>query len=149
MRHLLPLLVLLTLILGCKEYSGGAVEIAWVIRGDDQHAYECDSPKLGENQIAKVRLIILTEEGEDLCESGRVSNCEFVCERTFGSSTHRGVTPFTIPEGEYYIGLVPLSIQGIPFPQSQIQTPQPMLSTITRGNLTFMGVWQLVVKLQE
>lgn len=152
--RILPLLVaLLTGTVACEKYEGGAVEIAWVIRGSDQHAYECDSQALGDLRIGKIRLIIRgasgTYEDQDICQEGLVADCVFDCDSSFGSSTHRGVTSFTIPEGDWYIGIVPLDRQGNEIAGNLVQTPDPVLQYIQQGDLTFLGVWQIVVTLPE
>ncbi|MBU1240209.1 hypothetical protein KKF84_18680 [Myxococcota bacterium] len=158
MRHglltlVIGVLVTLTSAVGCKSYEGGAVEIAWVIRGSDQHAYDCDSAALGDRRISKIRLIIMgasgAYEGQDICLSGQVSDCVFDCDSSFGSSTHRGITSFTIPSGDWYIGIVPLDRDGNALLASEAQTPEPILQNIQTGDLTFLGVWQIVVNIQE
>jgi hypothetical protein len=146
-------LIFVLFFVGCKDYNGGAIEIAWVIRGDDQRAYDCDSSALGDNKIDRIRLIIRGTQGEyegiDICENGLVKECNFECETTSGGSTHRGVTSFSIPQGTWYIGLTPIDHDGNPFSSQAILTPEPVLTTIETNNLTFLGVWQMVVTLEQ
>ncbi|MGM0597734.1 MAG: hypothetical protein ACQES9_11930 [Myxococcota bacterium] len=147
------LLVLWSSLTACNEIDGGAVEIAWVIRGSDNQGYSCEDEKLAPFVINKIKLIIKGTEGEydgvDICESGLVKNCVFECDSTFGGSTFRGVTSFSVPSGTYHIGIQPLDSKGNPISKVQVETPSLLRKTIDRETITFMGVWQMVINLNN
>ncbi|MBU1243227.1 hypothetical protein KKD52_13440 [Myxococcota bacterium] len=134
----------------CEVQDGGAVEIAWVIRGTDFHAYACNAQELGSDAIRTIRLSIqpVASPGTDYCTDGTVSNCDFTCDSNRAGDTLRGVTSFTIPEGSCHIGVTLLNAQGNVIPGHRVQVPEPMRKTIEKGNLTFLGVWQFVINLE-
>ncbi|MBN2724569.1 MAG: hypothetical protein JXR95_10910 [Deltaproteobacteria bacterium] len=144
-------LTLLLSLNSCTEYTGGSVEIAWVIRGTDHRVYACDASILGDKYIHSIRLKIIGEnepyKDVDICENGLVENCIFRCKASSGGSTQRGVTTFSIPSGVWFVGMVPLDSNGEEIPPHVIQVPQVVKTTIAPGELTFMGVWQLVIDL--
>ncbi len=135
---------------GCETREGGAVELAWVIRGTDFRAYACNAEELGDDAIRTVRLTIrpVSNPGTDYCADGTVTNCDFTCDSDRAGDTLRGVTTFTIPEGACHIGVTLLNERGEVIPGHRVQTPEPMRKTIEQGNLTFLGVWQFVINLQ-
>ncbi len=134
----------------CEKQDGGAVEIAWVIRGTDFHAYACNAPELGSDAIRTVRLSIrpVSTPDRDYCSDGTLDNCDFTCDSNRAGDTLRGVTAFTIPEGSCHIGVSLLNAQGAVIPGYRVQVPEPMRKTIAKGNLTFLGVWQFVINLE-
>ncbi len=148
---ILPGLFLLGIVFpsACDRQDGGAVEIAWVIRGTDQRAYACNASELGTNTIETVRLTIrpLNQPDQDLCENGSVTNCEFRCDSDRAGDTLRGVTSFSIPEGTYHIGIQLLNPLDQVIGPHLIQVPEPTRKTVEKGNLTFLGVWQVVINL--
>lgn len=135
----------------CEDNPGGAVEIAWVIRGSDFRAYACDSDVLGDTPIRTVRLSIRPSKrpNVDYCADGTVRHCEFPCDSSRAGDTLRGVTSFTIPEGSCQVGVTLLDPAGNPIPPSRVQTPDPIEKNIEKGNLTFLGVWQFVIRIPE
>jgi hypothetical protein len=146
----LSIIIFVLFALGCTDYSGGAVEIAWVIRGTDQRAYSCNAETLGENKITNVKLSIISVTGEynsrNICDLGVVDNCIFECDADAGS-TLKGVTTFSIPPGEWNIGLIPMNSIGDEIPSSIVQSPHPVRVNIEEGTLSFLGVWQIVINL--
>jgi len=138
-------------VVACEKEDGGAVEIAWVIRGTDFRAYACNAEELGTDAIRTVRLSIhpITAPTRDYCADGTVANCDFTCDSDRAGDTLRGVTAFTIPEGSCHIGVTLLNAQGAVIPGHRVQVPEPMRKTIEEGNLTFMGVWQFVINLEN
>lgn len=141
------LLFAFILLTSCEPNDGGAVEIAWVIRGSDFRAYACNSDILGNSPIHTVRLFIRPVENPDVdyCANKTVRNCEFPCNSSRAGDTLRGVTSFTIPEGACQIGVTLLDPQGNIIPESRIQVPAPIQKNIEKGNLSFLGVWQFVI----
>jgi hypothetical protein len=135
---------------GCETREGGAVELAWVIRGTDFRAYACNAEELGDDAVRTVRLTIrpVSNPETDYCADGTVTNCDFTCDSDRAGDTLRGVTSFTIPEGPCHIGVTLLNERGEVIPGHRVQVPEPMRKTIEQGNLTFLGVWQFVINLQ-
>ncbi len=149
MRRFALFLFVLSALAACETNDGGAVEIAWVIRGSDFRAYACDSAVLGNQPIRTVRLSIRPVQRPDVdyCADGTVRNCDFPCDSSRAGDTLRGVTPFTVPEGSCLIGVTLLDGQGNPIPASRVQVPDPIRKNIEKGSLTFLGVWQFVILL--
>lgn len=134
----------------CEDFNGGSVEIAWVIRGTDHHSYGCNSSVMAPWKIHSIRLTIMGTEDPyidvDICESGLVGDCVYRCDNESGS-TQRGVTTFSIPEGVWHIGIVALDPDGTEIPHYVLQVPEPIRTYVKPGELTFLGVWQLVINL--
>jgi hypothetical protein len=128
---------------GCPTIDGGAVEVAWVTRTADNNSTPCDSDWLpAQYKIDRIRLRISPEEdpGMDLCASvDAPSICEFSCTDGGGS------TAFDIPEGTYSFDLVPLTEDGSIIPASVVALPAPLWRTIVEGDITDLGIWQIVV----
>jgi len=144
------LFAVLPVLSACEDRSGGAVELAWVIRGTDFRAYACNAEELGDDAIRTVRLTIrpVSNLSIDYCADGTVSNCDFTCDSDRAGDTERGVTTFTIPEGSCHIGVTLLNERGEAISGHRVQVPEPMRKTIEKGNLTFLGVWQFVINLE-
>jgi hypothetical protein len=125
---------------GCVDISGGAVEIAWVIRGTDQKAAECGDAN---PDIAELRLSVVpvANDATDLCAAGAVKGCHFDCSGDNGS----GITAFAVPAGDYYLGLVAVSADGTDLPPERVAVPPPLPRTIQRGEVSDLGVWQVVI----
>ena len=137
-------------IFSCSDQNGGAVEIAWVIRGSNQKALSCDEKFMGNDAIDKIKISVVaydgTYAGQDLCDIGIVKHCIFDCSSGY-DGTMRGVTDFSVPEGTYFIGLHPLRRDGTVISTEFVQTPSSVKKDLKNGELTFMGVWQLVINL--
>jgi hypothetical protein len=128
---------------GCLQIEGGAVEVAWVLRHSDNTAGKCDDSHLpSQYRIDRIRLRVTPEDdlGMDLCASADPpGTCEFSCE------DGGGTTRFDIPEGTYYFDLVPLTADGSVIPASVVAVPAPLRRTIVEGDITDLGIWQLVI----
>ena len=138
------LLSVLAPVAGCLEIDGGAVEVAWVLRYSNQTAAECtstDSPV----DIHRIRLKVMPadEPDRDLCAEGALDGCEFGCGDTGGT------TPFNIPAGTYFFGLQPLTADGSPISPSVVAVPAPIRRSIITGDLTDLGIWQMVIFIDE
>jgi hypothetical protein len=124
----------------CISIDGGAVEVAWVVRRDDQTAADCGDSAPA---MAHVRLRILpeTDDGTDLCAAGTVHGCTFACDGQSGG----GITPFAVPPGSYFFAIQPLTAEGTPLPPEAVAVPPPVLRSVTEGDLTDVGMWQIVI----
>ena len=132
---------------GCPKIEGGAVEVAWVLRHSDNTAGRCDDSRMpSQYHIDRIRLKVTPEDDPtiDLCAGlDPPSTCEFACEAGGGTSA------FDIPEGTYYFDLVPLTADGSVIPASVVALPAPLRRTIVEGDITDLGVWQLVIFTDE
>lgn len=154
----LPVTVALV-VASCLQIDGGAVEVGWVLRDTRQEKVNCDAPALRAAGIridrirVQVRLVAPDgTSGDDLCASGAIRGCEFQCENG------NGVTPFSIPvpdpdpgdgvqveSREYLFSLLPLSQDGTPIGPELVAVPPPVRRVVRRGDLTDLGIWELVV----
>ncbi len=134
---------LMVMLISCSGGQQGALEVAWVIRGLDQHAYTCREPGF---EISSIRLVVEPEgqSGHDLCSDGTVSGCRFECPPDT-TSTMRGMTTFSVPPGRYYVWCVPLDEHGDAISDDKVQTPYPVAVTVESGRARFLGVWQLII----
>jgi len=125
---------------GCLEVSGGAVEIAWVLRNDSRGAADCAD---ADPDLETLRLSIVPAVGDatDLCAAGEVKGCQFSCREGTGS----GITAFAVPPGDYYLGLVPLTVDGTPLAADRVAVPPPVRRTLRNGELCDLGLWQVVI----
>ncbi len=114
-----------------------------MLRTADNNSTPCDSDWLPpEYKIDRIRLRITPEDdpGMDLCASvNPPSICEFSCEAGGGS------TAFDIPAGSYSFDLVPITVDGSVIPVSVVALPAPLRRTIVEGDITDLGIWQIVV----
>ncbi len=128
---------------GCPQIEGGAVEVAWMVQRADGHSAECKDVWLAGNQkIDRIRLRVTPEDdpGLDLCAGVEPpSICEFSCE---GGG---GATDFDIPEGVYFFDLVPLTADGPVTSPSVVAVPAPLRRSIVEGDITDLGIWQMVI----
>ena len=128
---------------GCPKIEGGAVEVAWILRRSDNKPGRCDHGWLTEQyRIDRIRLRVVPEDdpGMDLCASvDAPSVCEFTCEGGVGA------TGFDIPAGTYVFDLVPLTADGSVIPASIVALPAPLRRTIVEGDITDLGIWQMVI----
>jgi len=128
---------------GCPQIDGGAVEVAWIVRRSDNNAGACDHGWLSEQyHIDRIRLRVVPEGDPnlDLCDGvDRLSVCEFTCE------DGGGATAFDIPPGTYFFDLVPLTADGSTIPASVVALPAPLRRTIVEGDITDLGIWQVVI----
>lgn len=132
---------------GCTKIEGGAVEVAWVLRRSNNTAADCDDSRLpSEYHIDRIRLRVVPEDdpGMDLCASvNPLSTCEFNCEDGVGASA------FDIPDGVYYFDLVPITADGSVIPSSVVAVPAPLRRTIREGDISDLGIWQVVILTNE
>ena len=122
---------------GCLEVGGGAVEVGWVVRDSEESARNCAD--LG---ITDIRVTVVpadTEDASDLCSTGAIGRCTFSCNAGYG------ITPFKIPPGDYYFGLVPLDANRRPLGPDRCSLPAPVRRNVAQGQLLELGVWQVVV----
>lgn len=148
---------------GCLQIDGGAVEVGWVLRDTHQERVTCDAPTLRAAGVridrirVQVRLLAADgTSGDDLCASGAIRGCEFRCD------DGGGATPFSIPvpdpdpgdgisvqSREYLFSLLPLSQDGTPIGPELVAVPPPVRRVVRRGDLTDLGIWELVVPAEE
>jgi hypothetical protein len=128
------------LLAGCLEVSGGAVEIAWVLRDDAQGSADCTD---ADPDLHTLRLSIVPVSGDptDLCATGAVKGCQFSCQESAGS----GITAFAVPPGDYFLGLVPETVDGTPLAANRVAVPTPVRRTVRTGELCDLGLWQVVI----
>ncbi|MFH2009368.1 MAG: hypothetical protein ABI333_22445 [bacterium] len=138
----LGLTLALAMPLGCLDIDGGAVEVAWVIRTSDQKAADCQD---NVPPIHRIRLKVapVDEPDRDLCAEGLIGECDFEC------GLGGGTTPFNIPEGAYFFGIQPLTADGSPILSSDIAVSSSIRRSIVTGDLTDLGIWQLVILVGE
>lgn len=132
---------------GCTKIEGGAVEVAWVLRRSDNTAADCDDSRLpSQYHIDRIRLRVIPEDdpGMDLCASvDPLSTCEFACKAGVGTSA------FDIPDGVYFFDLVPITQDGSVIPSSVVALPAPLRRNIRDGDITDLGIWQVVILTHE
>ena len=135
--------LLLSMLMSCSGGEEGALEVAWVIRGLNQHAYTCREPGF---EITHIRLVVQPEDepGRDLCSDGTISGCLFECPPDT-TSTMRGMTTFSVPPGRYLVWSEALDGNGSVIPRDRVQTPYPVAVTVEEGRARFLGVWQIVI----
>ena len=114
-----------------------------MVRQRINKATSCDGDWLSaEHKIDRIRLRIIPEDDPalDLCAGmDPPSICEWSCEDGGGASA------FDIPEGTYRFDLVPITRDGSIIPESIISLPAPLRRTIVEGDITDLGIWQLVI----
>jgi hypothetical protein len=127
------------LLAACLEIDGGAVEVAWVLRSYDEKALRC---REAEPPIARIRLVVTPfgSPDEDLCAAGTLVQCAFECEGGVGTSA------FDIPPGDYLFSLQAETEDGSPLGPGEVVVPAPLLRSIVRGEITDLGVWQVVAQ---
>lgn len=122
---------------GCLEMDGGAVEVSWVIRDAHQRGQSCS--QAGIHQV-RVEVIQQTDGGVvNLCTARRIGKCTFSCK------DGNGATPFRIPSGSYYFGLMPLDSEGNEMSPGLVQVPVMARRSIDDGQMLDLGVWQMAL----
>lgn len=150
-------LVVATLLAGCVEVNGGAVEIRWDIRdlGGARVGCEGDGEDPGARQLLKLSKLYFQLElkdaisGQDTClEQGET--CRFEC-TTGSNEILSGSTPFSIPEGRYLMtsyavgqpqGAEPRRL-GV---SDRVVAPYPVLRQVAEGEVTDLNVNLIIVQ---
>jgi hypothetical protein len=120
-------LSVLSILVGCVEVSGGAVELSWTIRDIEGKACSC-----GESAIESVEL--LATPCDELAEDGSCLGDERVAD-TWPCDALRGSTAFDIPEGRWAFEIRAVVTDPI---ASDPREPSPIIRDVLSGEVTHL-----------
>ena len=128
----------LTVLGGCVEINGGAVEVPWTVFAEDGRGAINDCA-CTEPTIAFVRLKLeappSAPEQADPCAGSMA--CRFSCGRKTGA------TPFMIPAGTYQMSIEPETADGQPIDPGLVMVPAPITRDVVRGAAAELDALQI------
>jgi hypothetical protein len=127
------LVCLCTVVTGCVDISGGAVEARWDLRDVSGVRIDCQKAT-----ISTMRFALTPKSGTDPC--AMEARCAFSCERGVGT------TPFVIPEGEYAMAVEAVDGAGrVLGVRDGVTAPAPVVRQVVMGRLTDLSVNLIIV----